>query len=713
VELHLIGEFSILGVLNTAYTILKVAIGLGLVIFVHELGHFLVAKLCGVKCEKFYLGFDIGGWKLAKFQWGETEYGIGILPLGGYVKMLGQDDNPARIAEERERARLKEQHAAAVAHSGDLPHEPTADEREEQVVFDPRSYMAKSVPQRMAIISAGVIMNLIFAVIFAAVAYRFGVRYTPTVIGGTTPGYPAWQAGIQPGDKIVQIGNQPVDGRLRFREDLQTNILLTGANDSIQLGIQRPDSAQVDTVELHPTEIDKADKNLVVIGIVQAGSTVLGKEPVAKDSPAAKATPEFKEGDKICAVRRREKDNRQNNDYPKQKIGDYFGLQEIQYRFADRPLEYYVQRPDPQNPKAEPSEVKIVVEPNRMRVLGLVMAMGPITAIQNGSPAEKAGFRKGDKIVSIDGNRDVDPLRIGELLQRTDRDAKIEVERGGATTTISVTPRSPRNFIIAAENGPVGCDELGVAYTVLNTVQSVEPGSPADGNILPGDEINSAKLPSADDDEKEKLKKMKLDEPIAFDEKTHNWPFFHSLLQELVPAGHKVELSWTHSGEKKQAVLETVEAKSWFNPDRGLVVKTLSDIRQVDSWGDAFRLGLRETKESVWQVTTTLRKLIHGDISLSGFGGPITIARVAGETASEGITRLLIFLTLLSANLAVLNFLPIPVLDGGHMMFLLYEGIRGKPASERTMMALTYAGLIFILALMIFVLGMDIFRLFS
>ncbi len=80
--------------------VLQVAAGLGFVIFVHELGHFLVAKACGVKCEKFYLGFDIYGLKIAKFQCGETEYGIGILPLGGYVKMLGQDDNPARMAEE-------------------------------------------------------------------------------------------------------------------------------------------------------------------------------------------------------------------------------------------------------------------------------------------------------------------------------------------------------------------------------------------------------------------------------------------------------------------------------------------------------------------------------------------------------------------------------------------------------------------------------------
>ena len=97
-------------------SILKVAIGLGLVIFVHELGHFLVAKACGVKCEKFYVGFDapmpkIGPWqipsKIVHFQYGETEYGIGIIPLGGYVKMLGQDDNPANQAAENERMRVK------------------------------------------------------------------------------------------------------------------------------------------------------------------------------------------------------------------------------------------------------------------------------------------------------------------------------------------------------------------------------------------------------------------------------------------------------------------------------------------------------------------------------------------------------------------------------------------------------------------------------
>src|SRR5262249_43743975 len=95
---------------------LGVAAGLTFVIFVHELGHFLVAKACGVKCEKFYVGFyffefriPFTNWKiprsLFKFQWGETEYGLGSLPLGGYVKMLGQDDDPRNS--EAEAARIR------------------------------------------------------------------------------------------------------------------------------------------------------------------------------------------------------------------------------------------------------------------------------------------------------------------------------------------------------------------------------------------------------------------------------------------------------------------------------------------------------------------------------------------------------------------------------------------------------------------------------
>jgi regulator of sigma E protease len=88
-------------------------------------------------------------------------------------------------------------------------------------------------------------------------------------------------------------------------------------------------------------------------------------------------------------------------------------------------------------------------------------------------------------------------------------------------------------------------------------------------------------------------------------------------------------------------------------------------------------------------------------------GGPVTIAKAAGYSAAEGISSLLIFLTMLSANLAVINFLPIPLLDGGHMVFLAYEWIRGRPANERFVVALHTAGFVLIVTLMLYVLALD------
>src|SRR5215510_13936778 len=115
--MHMMATIELGGILSMIAIIFKVALGLGAVIFVHELGHFLVAKACGVKCEKFMIGFDIGGYKLSK-KWGETEYGIGILPLGGYVKMLGQDDDPAHIAEQLKKSEVAESNPDAVEVRG-------------------------------------------------------------------------------------------------------------------------------------------------------------------------------------------------------------------------------------------------------------------------------------------------------------------------------------------------------------------------------------------------------------------------------------------------------------------------------------------------------------------------------------------------------------------------------------------------------------------
>ena len=207
--------------------ILQVGLGLGTVIFVHELGHFLVAKACGVKCEKFYVGFDFFDIKigdrvliprtLVKWTWGETEYGIGIIPLGGYVKMLGQDDNPGNIEKEIQRSQLEEagQEAEEKTEGTETPDYALAQGMIDRDKIDPRSYLAKSVPQRMAIISAGVVFNIIFAIIFAAIAFRSSVNYEPPVVGNVISGGPAWQADLT-GARITRIGQKKVEGYFTY-----------------------------------------------------------------------------------------------------------------------------------------------------------------------------------------------------------------------------------------------------------------------------------------------------------------------------------------------------------------------------------------------------------------------------------------------------------------------------------------------------------------
>ncbi len=243
-------------VIGYTVVILKVLVGLGFVIFVHELGHFAVAKLCGVKCEKFYLGFDIAGLKFCKFQWGETEYGIGILPLGGYVKMLGQEDNPAKLREEMERARASGQWPVAsgqcetASDKTPIPNPQSPIPNPSSPLFDPRSFLAQSVPKRMAIISAGVIMNVIFAFFMAVVAFWIGVEQPPCVVGDTFAGGPAWQADIRVGDEILKIDGKKVS---QFR-DMMTAIALGDltAGQGVPMTIRRPGVKQPLTIVVKP-----------------------------------------------------------------------------------------------------------------------------------------------------------------------------------------------------------------------------------------------------------------------------------------------------------------------------------------------------------------------------------------------------------------------------------------------------------------------------
>ena len=656
--------------------ILQVAIGLGFVIFVHELGHFLVAKACGVKCEKFYIGFDINGWSLGKFTWGETEYGIGILPLGGYVKMLGQDDNPAAAAREAQRAK-------EIIESGDLPPEPTADPHP---AWDPRSYPAQTVPERMAIISAGVIMNVIFAVLLAAWAFGLGVQELTCEVSSVRPGGAAWRAGLRTGDDIIAIGSktEPVF------TDLQKGVTLGDPVKGIDFTVRRPSDDSERTVTLHPD----TDLGIPTVGVTSPFSITLpdNLEP-GLPGAAARAKPAFEAGDTIRAV----------DDVP---ISSYADLIASLSGKVDTDVSVSVTR--------QGNDVSIVVPAQPRHETGLVMLAGPIASVQADSPAAAADLKVGDRIVSIDGEKLENPLTIDDVLKkRAGETVLLGVLRSDAdhnasgelvSEKIEVTPRKV-TWIEQARwpQSPVAVSTLGIAFNVSSEIVEVVPGSPAAlGGIKAGELVTRARFAKNDEPVDEE------DSGVELSEESQSWPFVMAMLQQA-PKGTRLQLTVQSSdGLARDVELKPIESTTGFVLDRGLVFRPVYRLVKASSVGAAISKGFTKTGEDLSMVYRFLQKITSNQISPRLLGGPIEIAKQAGKSAEEGLGRLLLFLTMLSANLAVINFLPIPVLDGGHMVFLMYEFVRGKPPSENVVAALSYVGLILLLSLMLFVFGLDL-----
>jgi regulator of sigma E protease len=693
--------------------ILEVAFGLGMVIFVHELGHFAVAKWCGVKVEKFFLGFDIYGLKLASFRWGETQYGIGILPLGGYVKMLGQDDNPGRAAAERERSQLRTEH-------GELTPVTSADtlgSEGERYELDPRSYMAKSVPQRMAIISAGVIMNVIFAFVMATAAYLMGVKDLACGVSEAFPGEAAWKADMRPGDTIIQIDNSG-DRTLRFR-DLTNAVALADMQRGIDFLVKREGVAEPFTINVKP-DLD-VRRLRPTIGVINPVVTNLADaQPVVADTPAAKVHA-FKAGDHIVAIDGHE-------------VAEYADYDALLARSPDKTLRFTVARPRDGATKTDSGEaerIEIEVPPRPMRTLGLVMKMGKITAVQADSPAANADIHADDFIVSIDGQPPGDPLRLPEeLRRRATQSITLTVSRKGAAGQDEllekrVTLREPLwSEEPKVPGSSVGVPALGIAFKVLNIVHQTQKGSPAaDAELRDADQPASVpRLASNDEVVRASFQlppratdaaKPPLDrdqeatiggqiEPVSFSAQEPNWPFFMGQLQWL-PPGTKITLELK---DGRTTTLEATDESDWYLADRGLRLAPQMVTIKAHNLSEAVSLGGRETVEVVMSVYSFLRR-IGSQISPLMLAGPKTIIEAAGGAASRGVADLLIFLTMLSANLAVINFLPIPLLDGGHMVFLVLEGILRRPVSERVVVAFHYLGFVFLISLMIFVLGLD------
>ncbi len=683
------------------YNIVLVLVGLNLVILVHELGHFLVARACGVRCEKFYIWFDIFGLRLLRFRWGDTEYGIGVLPLGGYVKMLGQEDNPARLRAEIERAKLENPNP-----SEELKHDIEAAER---VLYDPKSYLAKSVPQRMAIISAGVVMNVIFAFVAAAIAYQLGVEQIECAVGSVFAGEAAWRADIRPGDRIETVAGRPV----RRFSDLRTAISLGDIGGGVPVAVQRTaldGAVQQVRMTVQPDRLREAP----TIGISNGFDLVLRKPPALPGSPAALARPAFQPGDRVVEI----------DQVPITSYGQVHALLVRQWREPIRvTVERIPQAKQSGEQAVQPERITIEVPPNPLRTLGLVMKMGPITAVQQHSPATAAGLRPRDVIEQVDGEPVADPLLLPSLFRRLaslGQRVRLTIRRPGVEQPLQLSVQL-RNAPYAATPlevaSPAAIWELGIAYQVIPQIEAVVPGSVAElAGIEPGRRVVKVKFIPPDRQslsaeslgcDPEVVRSDLKTTTVELDDADSGWAIISDVLQEVLP-GTKVELHFEKGGT---ATLVPEVSRTAFHTRRGLLFRPLAFVQTASSLVEAAQLGAGETWESLTLIFRTLQKLGTGQVSPRGLAGPVGIVHIAYGYASRGFASLLIFLCLISANLAVLNFIPIPVLDGGHILFLAYEGIRGKPPSEEVLTGLTFAGLVFLLALMVWVTGMDLLRL--
>lgn len=215
--------------------IIPFIIVLGLLIFCHELGHFLAAKGFGVKVIRFSFGL---GPRLAGFKWGETDYCVSAFPLGGFVKMVGEGSE----------------------------EEVSADEQE-------RSFAQKPIWQRIIIVFCGPLFNFVFAfLVFFLVFWAMGQISLTNEIGEVKKGYPAEQAGLRAGDKIVQIAGKPISGWKELPETIRRH-----PQQPIPLVFERGGRRLETTV----TPIKSPVKNIfgeevqeAVIGITPAGKMI-------------------------------------------------------------------------------------------------------------------------------------------------------------------------------------------------------------------------------------------------------------------------------------------------------------------------------------------------------------------------------------------------------------------------------------------------------
>lgn len=692
--------------LGNSASILVLVLGFGFVIFFHELGHFLAAKWVGIKVEQFAVGFGqaILSWRKGigirvgntqkdyqqrieqyvsehykdeprvreqsgqayadavleaerELRLGETEYRLNWIPLGGYVKMLGQDDLRPNAAAD-----------------------------------DPRSYNRKSVGARMVVVSAGVVMNVILAGIGFMVLFMIGFTVPPAQVGSIASGSPA-QNTLSPDGKHrpLQVGDVILDYQGKPQEDftkigLNTALSAEGQPESIKV---RHLDKSVEQLQITP-QVDASSGNFLSIGI-GAPRRLEGPDPknfslnekllslVLPDATAVKP------GETITRI----------ND------------QDV------RPEEFWKLDEALQNPQGAPVKLTVkdaqgktdagrVLHPHFEHLFGgkelSFAGMIPRPAIESiqENSAARDKVHPGDVVISVSVGSDRTDNPTSEQLR--DRLAKageghnkvtLVVLRDGQKTTLEgLEP----NLVVDKEKGRRGLG-IGLMYDEQNVVVAgIAKDSPAEAARIPAGVTVTA-----------------IDGvPVS------SWFDVQRLLGQASPE-RPVTVSYTDDAGRATAKLslngdQVFAVAQLRRTAPELILKEFTIVRQAKDPLQAAYWGLTETRDFILQFYLTLRRMAAGSVSPNQLMGPLGIFVGGAKFAFKGWDWLLWFLAMISANLAVVNFLPIPIVDGGLFTFLILEKIKGRPLSPRTQAIAQYVGLAFLAGVFLFVTYHDLLR---
>ncbi len=570
----------------------------GALVLVHELGHFLAARLFGVKVVTFSIGF---GPTLLQLRGRETTYRLALLPFGGFVRLL-EGRRPAR------------------ARRGPVDPESSDDELPASDADASRTLEAQALWKRVIIVLAGPTMNLLAPVFLFFLVFLAPARSVPPWIGLVLPGSPA-EGALRPGDRVLEVDGDEIDSY----PELHASIAASPGRP-LHLRVARP------RLDALPGQ-SRAREDLVDVSVTPRLAT-------------------------------------------------------------------------------EPSDLGGTRKIGRLGI-GPAPLAAAIGVRDVASPAYRAGLRTFDVITHIGG-------------EPTPRFSDVERKfQGNLGTAVPVNYLRPRAVAWPTTAGGEPQTPLAEAavFEARVVVLAPEPAAAPDGRGLERAGIENADLYVASVPAGSSEDRMGLARGDRL-ERLDGVPVraWQPLVEDLVAGGDRTrEVGWIREGRAMTGLLR-VRKEEWTDAGGGKVERYVfrtthwtptvaAPLQEEDAnAGRALRLAIAETGSLLRYLAVGGARLLRGQIGVEAISGPIAIYDAAGRAGVRGARDFVWVMALVSANLGLLNLLPIPILDGGQLLFFTIETVSRRPLPMRVRGVMTFVGLVLLLALMAIALRNDLGR---